>query len=133
MKTRFFEVTNGFNWGKFLVAEFDPDEWSRRAILDAAEQLPLVAGRGWGREHIFVMDLQTGEGALFRHGGSASHDVQNRHNIWRCPMFVPFLTWLYTQPVDKLMELPQLIHLTEDEAPSSMLGKRGDGSEPIQS
>lgn len=131
METRFFEVTNGFNWGKFLVSRFDADEWARKARLEEAEERPLLVGRGWAGDHLFVMDLQTGEGALFRHGGSATYDVEAKHHIWVCPMFIPFLTWLYTQPVKDVMTLPRLIHLTEAEAPSSMIGKRGDGTDAI--
>lgn len=131
VETRFFEVSNGFNWGKFLVARYSPEEWIRESVHPDAHEPSLLVGRGWVPKHIFVMDLQTGEGALFAHGGSASYDVEAKHHIWVCPMFVPFLTWLYTQPVDTIMELPRLVELTEHEAPSAISGKRGDGTDAI--
>lgn len=131
MHTKFIEASNRmpsgacFNHGKFLVSHFDADEWNRISHLPEHEGGSLLVGRGWGREHIFVMDLQTGEGATFRHGGSAAYDLREKHNIWTCPLFLPFLTWLYEQDVTDLDALPDHVEFTEAEAPSSMVGERG--------
>jgi hypothetical protein len=83
-----------------------------------------VRGRGWGDEHIWVLDLQTGEGATFRHGGMASADL-NKHRIWVCPMFEPFLAWLYQQDLHELDALPAVINLPD--APAAFHGYRRAG------
>ena len=93
MKIKLVEVTNGIaNWGKFLLGAFDT-EWEYKSVIDGNS---IIAGRGWSRDHILVLDLQTGEGAMFRLGGSAKADL-DQHKIWVCPMYEPFLTWLYAQ------------------------------------
>ena len=125
------EVTNGFNWGKFLVARFD-DEWSYRSAIDTmnsstgALPIRLLPSLGWGRDHFLFLDLQTGEGAIFRHGGMARADL-NKHRIWVCPMAEPALLWLYSQDLSDLTALPALVELTEAEAPSAMQGYRRTG------
>lgn len=133
MRTQFIEATNGFNWGKFMVAEFDHDEWSRRErVLDPDEPdvgaRSLLVGRGWGRDHRLIVDLQTGEGAIFypdRHGLAAA-DL-DKHRLWVCPMFEPFLEWLYDN-VDRIDDLPPIVEFTEEEAPSAMYGYRREGA-----
>lgn len=98
MKTRFVEATqhaeHGGNWGKFAVGVFGPEEWLRPTMLPAAGGLPMLVSRGWSKTTMLVLDLQTGEGALFNPHGSAHADLQ-KHQIWVCPLFEPFLVWLY--------------------------------------
>jgi hypothetical protein len=122
--TKFIEATNGpsANWGKFMVAKFGPDDWATQSAISGA----LLAGRGWDMQHIFVLDLQTGEGAMFRHGGFAKADL-DKHKIWVCPLFEPFLEWLYKQDVDVLSRLPEKVDLPN--APFELRGyrRRGEG------
>jgi hypothetical protein len=134
MLTKFIEAGNGWNWGKFVVAQFDPEEWHRRPKFpgcDGEDAAPLIVGRGWDpRRHYFVMDLQTGEGAMFALDGSPDYDLTEKHAIWTCPMFKPFLRWLYAHYADGWRdpaELPDFVTFTEEEAPSSMAGSRGRG------
>lgn len=98
MKTRFVEVTQdiaaGSNWGKMLVGTFDREEWMRRQQLPGAADTGMLLSRGWTPGNVLVLDLQTGEGAIFRPGGSAQADL-TKHRVWVCPMFEPFLVWLY--------------------------------------
>lgn len=71
------------------------------------------------------MDLATGEGALFRHGGLASADL-NRHKIWVCLLFEPFLQWLYQQPMDRIPDLAgQVVELPG--SPTGFHGYRRPG------
>jgi len=111
MQTRFIEASNhaagGFNWGKFMVARFTPEEWERKSTFGGRNMLPE---RGWTPNHLLVVDLQTGEGALFRHGGHASIDLQ-KHRIRVCDLFQPFLEWLYSQDVSDLEKLPAVLHV----------------------
>lgn len=124
MKTIFVEATNGeLNWGKFMVARFDAEEWSRTSIIDDA-RAPLLRGRGWGPDHVLVVDLQTGEGAVFRPGGHAREDLK-KHRIWVCPLFEPFLVWLYGLPDP--MEAPPRVDL---DAPFEFFGHRRPGPQP---
>lgn len=121
MRTYLFEATNGFNWGKFCVGVMD-HEWQWRSRVDTDDRRRLLAGRGWDDQHIWVMDLATGEGALFRHGGHAGRDL-DKHKIWVCPLFEPFLEWFYKQDLGKLDELCAAVVQLPD-APSSLYGSR---------
>jgi hypothetical protein len=119
MKTKIIEGTNGTNWGKFLLCRFD-SEWEYQSVID---QRPLLRGRGWAPHHLWVMDLQTGEGACFAPGGLAVADL-NKHNFWCCPMYLPFLEWLYRQDLNDLDALPDVVELV---AESSLRGYRRAG------
>lgn len=131
MNTKFIEAENrseddpgGFNWGKFMVAQFTDEEWDRTSAVDGRR---LLAGRGWTRHHLLVVDVQTGEGAMLLPGGSARSDLNDKHQIWTCPLFLPFLNWLYAHwNKDITWEtLPGKIEFTYNEAPPSMAGQRG--------
>lgn len=121
MDLHFLEATNGPNWGKFGVGRFTAEEWGYRTHMREGLELPLLSGRGWSSDHLLVLDLQTGEGAIFRPGGSASSDLNDRHQIWVCPLFEPFLEWLYKQDTSDLSKLPALVDI---EAPYAMHGHR---------
>jgi hypothetical protein len=122
MNTKMIEATNGpLNWGKFLLARFDAAEWARRSKIDDRS---LIGGRGWTAEHILVLDLQTGEGAIFLPGGLAAADLES-HRIWVCPLFQPMLEWLYKQDTSDLDALPD--HVDLPKAPFLMAGHRRDG------
>lgn len=132
MRTQFVEATNGFNWGKFMIASFEADEWRREEHVTDEEHpptvpQPLLRGRGWGPDHRLIVDLQTGEGAIFypHAHGHAPADL-DKHRIWVCPMFEPFLAWLYDH-VDEIDDLPPVVEFTEAEAPSAMFGHRRTG------
>lgn len=112
MKIKFIEATNGpSNWGKFMLGRFE-EEWRVRSAVAPATL--LLAGRGWSPEHLLVVDLQTGEGSIFRPGGMAHADLE-KHRIWVCPLFEPFLEWLYKQDVSDLDKLPAHIDLPKAE------------------
>lgn len=130
MKTKIIEVTNRagnaeheFNHGKFLIGRFD-HEWERPAFAAPQAFTLLSTICGWTRSHVLVLDLQTGEGAIFKHGGLASADL-NKHKIWVCPMFEPFLAWLYMQDVTQLSTLQDTIDL---DVPGELSGYRRPGT-----
>jgi hypothetical protein len=126
VETKFIEATNGEqNWGKFMIGRFTPEEWANRSAIDP--RFSLIAGRGWSRDHIMVFDLQTGEGAIFKPGGHAPNDLR-KHAIWVCPMFEPFLEWLYQQDLTDLTALPA--HVDIPEAAFSFSGYRREGPGP---
>jgi hypothetical protein len=126
MRTRFIEAgqgPNGPNWGKFLVAQFEPGEWALHSHVDEAHG--LLRSQGWTERHLWVLDLATGEGAFFLPGGSARADLA-KHRIWVCPLYEPFLTWLYQQTFTSVNELPTYIELPD--APAAMHGYRRQGT-----
>lgn len=97
MKTKIIEAVQSKehpgNWGKFLVGVFD-EEWAYESRVDP-NQTPLLRACGWwGPGRLWVLDLQTGEGAYFGPGGFAKADL-DKHRVWVCPMYSPFLEWLY--------------------------------------
>ncbi len=147
MKSNFIEVTNagdggGINWGKFLLMQFGPEEYSYKSVVDkGGTQSPdipvelrgigLLRAIGWDSAAIWVLDLQTQEGAAFHvtPRGYVAADL-DKHRIWVCPMYEPFLNWLYKQTKELRADvtlLPSLVKLTEEEAPSAMSGYRRGG------
>lgn len=129
METKIIEAEHGEfsgNWGKFMIQR-PTTEWKYRSRIDGN---PLIRERGWGREHIIVLDLQTGEGAMLRHGGKASYDL-NKRKVWVCPLFGPFLEWLYKQDISDFSALPEVVQLPH--APFALSGYRRPGpDEAIQ-
>lgn len=130
MFTKFVEATNGEkNWGKFMVLRFGHTEHTHASALGA--QFPeldgasLLATTGWSPRHIIVFDLQTGEGARFLPGGYAHADL-NKHKVWVCPLFEPFLEWLYRQDLTDLSTLPA--HIDLPNAPFEFAGYRRKGT-----
>ncbi len=124
METHFIEVTNNdLNWGKFLLMRFGDAEWSQPSTFTGRSLLHEV---GWNPHNILVLDLQTGEGARFVPGGYAKADL-DKHKIWVCPMFEPFLVWLYQQDVSDLGKLPSKLNLPDAEF--RMAGYRRQGPE----
>jgi hypothetical protein len=122
MKHHFIEATStAGNFGKFLLVLFTEEDHQVLSIVDGCS---LLAGRGWTTKHVLVFDLQTGEGAMFRPGGIASADL-NKHKIWVCPLFEPFLAWLYKQP--DLNTLPR--HVDLGDVPFHLQGYRRPGPE----
>lgn len=129
MNSVFIEATDGteFNWGKFLVAKFTAEEYGRPSAIDIGKR--LLPSIGHGPRDVLVMDLQTCEGAIFTPGGVASSDL-NKHRVWVCPMFEPFLTWLYRQDLTDIMKLPVMVNLGD--VPTSMAGYRRPGPPEAQ-
>lgn len=126
MQTIFIEATNvdggGVNWGKFMLARFDVEEWKRQSKIGGR---PMLSERGWTPEHLLVVDLQTGEGAIFAPHGIASCDLNEKHKIWVCPLFEPFLEWLYRQDLSDISKLPGIVKLPK--AASALYGYRRPG------
>lgn len=129
MELKFVEAGNGFNWGKFWLGRFTDREWNYQARYPGANAQRLLTSQGWSpANHIWVGDLATGEAALFAPGGFASADL-DKHRIWVCPLFEPFLTWLYAyrkeNPSDWWDSLPAVVELPE--APAALHGYRRGG------
>jgi len=117
-----------FNHGKFMLQRFEAEEWARKSIIDerAGVDTLLVGRCGWSPDHILVWDIQTGEGAIFRPGGLASYDL-DKHRVWCCPLFLPFLEWLYKQDLSDIASLPDFIEIDVKDAPFALAGYRRPG------
>jgi hypothetical protein len=118
------------NWGKFLVGAFD-EEHAYESRVDP-DRVPLLRACGWwGPERLWVLDIQTGEGAYFNPGGLAAADLA-KHRIWVCPLFSPFLEWLYERHRElggrlDLDDLPEVVELPDAEF--ALYGYRRPGPE----
>lgn len=123
---KIIEVTNDQqNWGKFMLFRMGVQEWARKSTVEGhTRDSFLLNDIGWNPRAIWVLDLQTREGAAFSPGGLAKADL-NKHKIWVCPMFEPFLEWLYKQDVSDLSKLPNAINLPD--APFAYEGYRRSG------
>lgn len=130
MKTKIIEVTQntvtGFNWGKMLLGRLD-EEWGHHSVVGSPSS--LVRQCGWTPGHLWVLDLQTGEGAFLRIGGSPHVDLE-KHAVWVCPMYEPFLEWLYVQNLADLDALPSVVELPDAEP--AFAGYRRLGPQGIQ-
>lgn len=126
MNTRFIEATSPGNWGKFLLGRFTQAEWARSSLVAGDADHALLRLRGWSPHHLLVVDLETGEGAMFAPSPSASPTADlEKHAIWVCPLFEPFLTWLYQQDLRDLETLPDVVELPN--APFAFAGYRRPG------
>jgi len=107
MRTHIIEATNGeLNWGKFMVGVMDTQDWRRMPMTPGCDQgMPLLQARRWDVTDIWVMDLETREGAVFRLANGDPSGALNKHQIWVCPLFEPFVNWLFTQPHEQILML----------------------------
>ena len=136
MKTKIIEGVQDLekpeNWGKFLVGVLD-EEWARESRISPGQPLLRACG-WWGPERLWVLDLQTGEGAYFSPGGMARADLE-KHRIWVCPLYEPFLEWLYRQWNEcggklDIDGLPDVVELPDAEF--ALYGYRRPGPEEAQ-
>src|SRR5262245_35544185 len=125
MRAQLVEATNGpMNWGKFLVGTFD-GEWAIGSEV-SPDFGPLLKQCGWGPLNVLVLDLQTREGAIFYpHPSRSAKADLDKHRIWVCPLFEPFLEWLYANHERLQARLPAVIDLPD--APFEMRGYRRTG------
>lgn len=116
---------SGGNWGRFAIGRHDKAELNRVSEVDDGQTVLRAAGRTGPHNDLWVLDLVTGEGARFLPGGYAKADL-DKHRIWVCPLFEPFLTWLYEQDLSDLNALPRRVTL---DVPLSDRGYRRPGPE----
>jgi hypothetical protein len=78
--------------------------------------------------NVLVIDLQTQEGATFVPGGYVKSDL-DKHAVWVCPMYEPFLCWLYQQDLTDLTRLPAKLDLPDAEFQLRGYRRPGKGRE----
>jgi hypothetical protein len=129
------EATNGLNYGKFLLARLDADELRMPTAMPEGNGTPWWRHGGLRRLNphtTLVVDLQTGEGACFTLEGSGFHahvDLE-RFRVHVCPLYEPFLGWLYDRGEfargrGDLTTLPRYLELPD--APAAFAGHRRPG------
>lgn len=126
MRTIFIEAEDEskFNFGKFMLGIFGEEEWQYDSVIDKGRR--LLDLRRWTKQHILILDCATGEGALFLLGGNAEADLE-KHRVWVCPLYQPFLTWLYKHYNENGLEgLPNYVNLGKCE--TAISGYRRSGS-----
>ncbi len=127
------ETGLGGNWGKFAVGRWDRNELGEPTTFPGCEGQKIVSLRGWGGDHIWVFDLQTGESARFHTNNPVPVDVPDQlrlHEIWVCPMFEPFMVelWAHIRRRGRAWwdELPRTMFLPD--APFELAGHRRAGA-----
>lgn len=113
MKTKVIEVEEpvpGF-WCKFMIGVFT-DEWGHRPVVDAPEYeaTSLLRQLGWSRDHYLILDLESGQGAIFHRGSHPEWDERTK-GLSRNPMLVPLWKWLQTQDLDRIQDFPDKVTL----------------------
>jgi len=113
MNTVFIEATSeaatGQRAGRFVVGRFTVRDLAQDSKA-SPDDLAVLAQLAWDPRRIWVMDLDTRQGAAFQPGGVAADDVRE-HGIRVGPLFVPFLGWLYDQDLSDIRALPRLVRL----------------------
>jgi hypothetical protein len=125
MKTQIIEAHgNGGNFGKFMVCQLDTDEWERKSVVDPDGRSLLASIGYWHRDWFWLLDLQTGEGVFVQPKGRASWQL-DKHKVWVCPLFEPFMDWFISQEPTDVAELP--IEVLLPDAPGALYGYRRAG------
>jgi hypothetical protein len=126
MKLRIIEAHgNGLNWGKFAVGQMTDEEWDTRSAIEPDGRQLMASIGYWSRDWLWVLDLQTGEGIFVQPRGRAQYAL-DKHKVWVCPLYEPFLDWLIENYTDDVDALPREVELPN--APAAMYGYRRAGS-----
>jgi hypothetical protein len=116
-----------YNWGAFLVAVPDEIEWGWRSHAIPGD-ISLPEQLAWGPSQAWVMDLRTGEGALFSLGGDYRAELES-HRIFVTAQFEGFLEWLCLQDPAGLRHLPHVVKVAD--ATFSIRNYRRLGPTPV--
>lgn len=87
MKTKFFEGTDQFNYGKFMLGAMSLDELNTPCLETTGGVNQFIHNT---ESKFWILDLQTKEGAFF----DLKFDIipqLEKHQIWVCPMYPLFL------------------------------------------
>jgi hypothetical protein len=100
------------NWGQFMVLVPDGVEWTWHSHITNS-MTPALEEFGWTPGHVIVMDLRTGEAAMYLPGDGEAAKAMTEHRIFTSPQFKYFLEWLYEQDVAHLYQQPNVIELPD--------------------
>lgn len=128
MHSKIIEAVGSLNWGRFMVSRFTQEE---RSHLSSQSKLPVIQPFLWSQDCLHVLDLVTGEGAIFNQlrRGQPLHELEHKHQIWVCPLYPVFLTWLSQQDLSDLDKLQDTVYFKngEDERHAALYGYRRTG------
>jgi hypothetical protein len=123
------EPRTPYNWGLFMVLVPDGNEWSWQSkVVPSLE--PVLGNFGWTPQHVIVMDIRTGEAAIFNPASGQPKVELDEHRIYTSPHFKPFLEWLYAQDIEHLWQAPGVVTELPD-ATFAMRGWREIGPHPV--
>lgn len=124
MITRFVEVTDGWMYGKFLVCRMDAEELATPSEMPDArhgERLLVHGGRRRFNDHsTLVIDLQLGTAAAWPlQGLMEAYESEHLWHLHVCPMYRPFVRWLYEQGrwamgAGDITEIPRYLEVPND-------------------
>lgn len=117
MISKFIEITDEANWGKFHLSQWDAEDL--KAQSQVREGVPLLTAVEDMRQRaknpllgVFVRDLQTEEGiTLYPEKGIDPTPQLDAHGVWVCPLFLPFCHWLFQNYAGSVAALPAVVNL----------------------
>lgn len=119
MRRQFIEVSDDMNWGKMELQQLEPSDMEVMSLVKAGAPL-LTAIETQRRssadplKQVRIWDLQTGEGAVFTPARGEDPKAQlDQHRVWVCPLFLPFVRWLFRQDCTDITALPRLVEFPE--------------------
>lgn len=98
--------------GYFMVGMHDW-EWTRKSEIMGGT-VSLLRHKGWSRDHFWLFDLATGQGAIFADHGHVLEDLKEA-DIQVTPMFSSYLAYLRSVGPFPVQALPDHIVLPEYE------------------
>jgi hypothetical protein len=138
VKSKFLEVTNKANWAKLQLLQWEPSDLARPSLVQKGKVLlnAVQVRRGDAADPltaVFVRDLQTQEGCEFYPSPEADCKTQlDMHRVWVCPLFYPFVSWLFANYQGDVTSLPDLVELADSKKQEYQGYRRpGEEMEPI--
>lgn len=111
-----------------MVGVYEQADHERQSAI---ANYPLLFAIGKSRRSFWLLDLQTGEGAEFyppdepAESYTAKFDIQ-KHRIWVCPLYEPFLAWLYAH-ASQVFDFTLPAHVDLPDAEFQLSGYRRPG------
>lgn len=126
MYTKIVEVSSVNNdvVGYFMVGVHDI-EWARQSAIMGGT-MSLLRHKGWSRDHFWLFDLSTGQGAIFANHGHVLADLKEA-DIRVTPMFTAFLAYLRATGCPQLQDVPDHLVLPEYDKVVLREGKHFEG------
>jgi len=126
MRLYLFEASSGWakNYGTFAVGRLGSEELRQESAYYPGSS--ALGQRKYDERKLWAMDMVTCEGAAFDPKADLVSQLE-RHQIWVCVLYEPFLRWLGQQDLRDLSILPRKVDLPD--VPPALVGYRRTGPE----